>query len=208
MIAIDLGSNTIRFLAAASGGEPLWETQAVVRTAENLVHTGEIGGAAVARIAQAIINAKASFDFTGHEIAAVATEAFRQAQNREAAIAALHDQTGIEFRVINAQTEAHLTANAVTRAAKAFGFFAPFIAIDIGGASSEAVYFDSEARRFVSLPIGIVTLCERSLNALATERFLAQELGGLDGFVRACGEFVEPQTVVATAGVVRLNLPS
>ncbi|GHV05118.1 hypothetical protein AGMMS50229_07670 [Campylobacterota bacterium] len=201
MIAIDLGSNTIRFLAATSGGEPLWEAQSVVRTAENLVHTGVIGSAAIARIAEAISGAKASFDFAGHEIAAVATEAFRQAHNREAAIVTLRDQTGIEFRIISAKTEAHLTANAVAKAAEQFGFSAPFIVIDIGGASSEAVYFDSEAKRFVSLPIGIVTLFERSLNAIETERFLEQELGALDDFVCAFGEFAQPKTVAATAGV-------
>jgi exopolyphosphatase/guanosine-5'-triphosphate,3'-diphosphate pyrophosphatase len=201
VIAIDLGSNTIRFLAVDSEGNELWEAQYVVRTAENLVQTGAIGRAALERIADAIAKAKERFDFSGRAIAAVATESFRQAKNQKEALAFLSENCGVDFEVIAARTEAQLTAIAVSDRARRGGLKEPFIALDIGGASSEAIYVRGGVFKFVSLPIGIVTTSERNLDDRALGGFLDEALGAIDAFNEAIAALPRADVLLATAGV-------
>lgn len=169
MIAIDLGSNTIRFLAADCDGKTLWETQFVVRSAENLLQSGVISEAAIERIIAAIAQARGEFDFCGHPIAAVTTEAFRRAKNQTRALERIKAATGIEFAVIGPETEARLTAKASAQAAERMGITGASVVLDIGGASSEAIYIDGEVKALISLPIGIVTVTEQALSKTLLE---------------------------------------
>lgn len=200
MIAIDLGSNTIRFLAADDLGNELWETQFVVRAAENLLQSGEISQRALDRIAAAIDDAKKQFDFGGHGIAAVTTEAFRRAKNQRAALEFLRQKSGIVFEVIDPATEARLTAQASAEAARQRGVTGPLAVLDIGGASSEAIYLDSHIRHLVSLPLGIVTVTELGLDKAALESHLARELKALEPFLKQCAALPRPKALIATAG--------
>ncbi|MDR2638795.1 MAG: hypothetical protein LBC09_03035 [Helicobacteraceae bacterium] len=199
MIAIDLGSNTIRFLAVDQNGNELWERQFVVRTAENLAQSGEIGQAALDRVAEAFAAARAEFDFSPHKVAAVATEAFRRAKNQKAALKFLSDNCGADFEVISAQTEARLAAAATAQSARRKGLKEPFISLDIGGASSEIAYTNGDIFRFISLPIGIVTIAESQLDDQALDRRLNDELKALDAFKREISDLPRAQ-MIATAG--------
>ncbi|MDR2153077.1 MAG: hypothetical protein LBO72_09665 [Helicobacteraceae bacterium] len=201
MIAIDLGSNTIRFLALDENANALWGKQFVTRTAENLARSGEIGRKALERVAAAISAAKAEFDFSPHKIVAVATEAFRQATNQKAALEFLHDRCGVDFEVISPCVEAKLTAIAASQSASQSGLKPPFITLDIGGASSEAAYIDGDIFRFVSLPIGIVTLAERAFNDDELHRFLDGALSMVADFESQIADLSAANALIAVSGV-------
>jgi exopolyphosphatase/guanosine-5'-triphosphate,3'-diphosphate pyrophosphatase len=177
MIAIDLGSNTIRFLATNCKGAVLFEEQFVVRTAEGLYATGQIAPAAIARITEAIHQAQSRFDFRAHPIVAVATEALRQAKNRDAVLKALYRQTQIIFEIITPDMEARLTALATEEAAKASGLTgSDRLILDIGGASSESIWVRNQAvQEAISLPVGIVTATDRALSEADLIHWLEKE---------------------------------
>jgi exopolyphosphatase/guanosine-5'-triphosphate,3'-diphosphate pyrophosphatase len=200
VIAIDLGSNTIRFLAFDENGRQLWESQFVVRTAEGLISQKVISSSALERIAQAIDTAKKAYDFSGETITAVATEAFRQAQNSAEAIAYLRKRSQIDFRVISSHDEATLTAKACVRSARKHGLIGALMMIDIGGASSEAVLDDGAIKALISLPIGIVTATEAKTKQADMEAYLRNALNALDPFMAQCAAFDRPNALIATAG--------
>lgn len=195
MIAIDLGSNTIRFLAS-DGAQILYDKQFVVRTAEGLAKSKRVCQNALLRVITAIHTAKNEFDFSDHKILAVTTETFRQAQNSAEALQTIYDQTGISFRVISPETEAALTAKAVALSATQRGLNEPFFVLDIGGASSEVIYFVSDQTQSISFPIGIVTTTEKNLSERELIRFLSDQLKTLDEFTQG----KKPNHLIATAG--------
>jgi exopolyphosphatase/guanosine-5'-triphosphate,3'-diphosphate pyrophosphatase len=199
MIAIDLGSNSIGFIAVDSDGAELWEAQYTVRTAEGLVRTGEIKRSALERISAAIKVAKSEFDFRGHAIKAVATAAFREAKNRDAALKFLLEKCGISFEVISCEKEAALTAMAAAKSAVSYGLKEPLYVLDIGGASTEIIYFDKEPKAFYSLNMGIVTLSEGSLDDDEMTFFIERKLEELNGFYSL--RLPKPECIVAVAGV-------
>ncbi|MDR2905439.1 MAG: phosphatase [Helicobacteraceae bacterium] len=200
MIAIDLGSNTIRFLAADAAGNEIWERQFVARAAENLVFSGEICRAALERVAAAVEKARSEFDFTPHEIKAVATQAFREAKNRDEALRYLLEKTSINFEVISAETEAELTAIAAVRSAKNCGLEPPFFVLDIGGASSEIIYASDREVISHSLAIGIVVLSELGLGEDDLKKYLREEFKQLANFAKRAAMLEKPRTFIATAG--------
>ncbi len=200
MIAIDLGSNTIRFLAADCDGTLLWERQQVVRAAEGLYKNGTISQAAIDRILEAIAEAKSRFDFTAHPIVAVATEALRQAHNREAVLQSLYAKSGIRFEIISPNKEAELTALATLQAARRCGIAGDLVVLDIGGASSEAIWIQKgQIQKSISLKVGIVTATERGLDETALDRWLKEALSPLKSFVQAL-PIGTARTLCATAG--------
>jgi exopolyphosphatase/guanosine-5'-triphosphate,3'-diphosphate pyrophosphatase len=196
VIAIDLGSNTIRFLTADKNGRELWEAQFVVRTAENLVSTGVISDAALERVANAIDEAKKRFDFSKHTIAAVATQSFRQAKNQKEALKFLRDSCGVDFEVISPETEALLAARAACESAQKSALKPPFITIDVGGASSEVAYINGARFAYESLPIGVVTLTERGFD----DGFLYDAVKRLEVFKEEIRAYTRPNALIATAG--------
>lgn len=165
MIAIDLGSNTIRFIEYDGSG---WgkSFEKIVRTAESLHQGGTIGQSALNRILGAIEEATGIFDFEHQEIRANATAAMRLATNREEILGAIERASGIRFRIISAEEEAMLTLKAVTYRLKQLGMEeSGFILSDIGGGSTELIVCSEGGTRSHSLDIGIVTLSERSETA-------------------------------------------
>ncbi|MDR0664494.1 MAG: hypothetical protein LBF86_03090 [Helicobacteraceae bacterium] len=201
MIAIDLGSNTIRFLAVDQSGKTLWEKQFTTRTAENLTRSGAISQAALKRIAEAIAAARSEFDFSSRAIAAVATEAFRRAVNQSDALRFLRENCGVDFEVISPCVEAKLTASAAGESAIKHGLKPPFITLDIGGASSEIAYINGDIFRFVSLPIGIVTVAERSFSDDELNDFLDGALSLIAPFKSEIASFPKARFLIATSGV-------
>lgn len=193
MIAVDLGSNTIRFLAS-DGEKIVYDKQFVVRTAEHLATTKQLSSEALKRIKNAILTAQSEFDFAGKKIRAVATEAFRQAQNQEEAVAFLYQNTGVKFEVISSDLEAKLTANAIRSSAKNHGLKEPFFIVDIGGASSEVIFVSGEQFDSISLPLGIVQVAEKNLSRQEMVIYLQKALKPLERFS------YKPNLLIATAG--------
>ncbi len=160
MIAIDLGSNTIRFIEF--DGENWGESfEKIVRTAQGLHQTKRIGESAIERIVDAINEAKEKIDFS-QPIWAYTTAAMRLATNADEVLTTLYQKTGIEFKIITAAKEAELTLSAVRyRLTKLSMEPNDFILVDIGGGSTELIHCsDDDVVRSVSLNMGIVTLSE------------------------------------------------
>ena len=88
MIAIDLGSNTLRVTQLDCQAGVFSATfEKIVKTADGLVQTGVISSEAIKRIIDAISEAKNKIDFSADKIYAVTTEAIRRASNSQAVLA-------------------------------------------------------------------------------------------------------------------------
>ena len=215
MIAIDLGSNTLRVIQLDCQTGVFGTTfEKIVKTADGLVQTGVIGSEAVERVIDAISEAKKSIDFSADKIHAVTTEAIRRASNSEAVLAQIKRETGILFEVISGEKEAALTLLAVEHRLKHLGReeedrdFSSFVLIDIGGGSTELIFRYPDQTITQSFPVGIVTVAQQyetleridaALPTLMEEmKQFAQSVvlryGALDAFVATAGT---PTTVAA-----------
>lgn len=160
MIAIDLGSNTIRFIEydGIQWGKCF---EKIVKTAESLNSTQKIGDPAVKRIIGAIEEAREKLDFDRHEIVAVTTAAMRLASNSHQLLQTIYETSGIRFTIIDAEEEASLTLRAVRYRLQQLGSEPKsFVMADIGGGSTELIGVEEGEVNSVSLNIGIVTLSE------------------------------------------------
>lgn len=198
MIAIDLGSNTIRFIEF-DGLEWGKSFEKIVRTAESIHETKIIGQNALQRILNAITEAKEYLDFDRNEISAVATAAMRMAQNRDEIIETIKAQTNIAFNVINGETEAKLTLQAVRYRIQKLGLAdVPFVLIDIGGGSTECIVVNRENVDIKSLNTGIVTLSEKCETIDLIKENLSLLGDELSSFIRS--KINTPFLLIFTAG--------
>jgi exopolyphosphatase / guanosine-5'-triphosphate,3'-diphosphate pyrophosphatase len=192
MIAIDLGSNTIRFIEfdGVHWGKSF---EKIVRTAENLYQTHRIGNPAIERILNAITEAKQHLDFS-QPIRAYTTAAMRLATNAEEVLETIAHSCGINFKIIDGEKEAILTLNAVRNRLSALGKEPMlFVLADIGGGSTELTRYCDGHVDTVSLNYGIVTLSE------AGESDLDEKI---QMFKNAVQKSIpkQPSTLVLTAG--------
>ncbi|MDD5051196.1 MAG: phosphatase [Sulfuricurvum sp.] len=196
MIAIDLGSNTIRFIEYDG---KIWgkRFEKIVKTAESLYETGKIGENGYQRIIDAIVEAKSIFDFSIHEVVGYTTAAMRMALNSHEIIEKIAVETNVKFVIIDPKKEAYLTLMAVRyRLNKLALEPTSFILADIGGGSTELIHCDNDHVVFASLNYGIVTLSERS----ATSELLRENL---IEFKKQVSEAIEARPIkqlVLTAG--------
>lgn len=195
MIAIDLGSNTIRFIEY--DGERWGKSfEKIVKTAESLRSSGRIGQPAVARIVDAIKEAEAKFDFSTQKLVGYTTAAMRMAENASEALEQIRDATGVAFTIIDAQKEAALTLKAVRYRLNRLGIEPrTFVLADIGGGSTELIRVADETVNATSLNTGIVTLSENA----GSEDLLRKRIDHFKNEIRA--SFADtPVTLVLTAG--------
>ena len=165
VIAIDLGSNTIRVLKHdCTQNKRVAEYEKIVRTAEGLSTTGIIGKKAIANIIDGLLEAKEQIGFDTYKIKAVTTQALRVANNAKEVLETIKDKTGVEFEVINGEKEALLTLNAVKFRLEQLNINNNFVLIDIGGGSTEISYYLDGKVVSKSFPIGIVTVANRAKN--------------------------------------------
>ena len=165
MIAIDLGSNTIRFIEFDG---TVWgkSFEKIVRTAENIGNTQRIGDQAIERIVAAIDEARIHIDLT-QPIRAYTTAAMRFASNSAEALERIYERSGVSFEIIDAQKEAMLTLDAVRYRMERLGN-APlaFLLADIGGGSTELTRCEGKKIETVSLNFGIVTMSEETQRSM------------------------------------------
>ena len=165
LATIDLGSNTVRFLAVEPGAAAPWvvidQDQEVTRLGEGLAARGALGEAPmdltrrvveryVARSARARVNA----------LRIVATSAVREAANGVDFAMAITRATGYAVDIVSGEEEARLTLRGIVA-----GLPTPAgatIAFDIGGGSTEYILsHDGVLTAAVSLRLGVVGLAER-----------------------------------------------
>lgn len=203
MIAIDLGSNTLRVLEYdCTTQKPTSEYEKVVKTADGLVECGLINDAAITRVISAIHEAKKSIDFTSQRIKAVTTEAVRRASNSDAVLKQIKKETGVTFEIISGEEEAKLTLLAVKNRLKKLHYASDtFVLVDIGGGSTELIFHYGTQTVSKSFPVGIVTIAQTYEELDIIEEALPREMLAMQMF---CAEIYAtkglPDSFVATAG--------
>lgn len=172
--ALDLGTNNCRLLIAQPTRPGQFRVvdafSRIVRLGEGLAASGRLSDDAMDRSVEALKVCAAKLKHRNiRRSRLIATEACRAAENGEAFLERVRQETGLDLEIINRETEARLAVSGcsslVGREAKSVVLF------DIGGGSSEIAVIrigDNRSSRlanhithWTSLPVGVVTLSER-----------------------------------------------
>ena len=203
MIAIDLGSNTLRVIEYdCITKKSTYDFEKVVKTADGLEEFGFINSNAVCRVINAIQQVQMEIDFKGQPLRAVTTESLRRASNATEVLTEIEEVTGVKFEIISGEVEAALTLKAVEhRLNKLQHASESFVLVDIGGGSTELIFQYENEVVSKSFPIGIVTIAQKYKSLENIEKALPKEMFALQMF---CAEMYvtkeQPAAFVATAG--------
>jgi len=203
MIAIDLGSNTLRVLEYdCTTGSQIAEYEKVVKTADGLAQYGIINNDAVKRVISAIQEAKEQIDFSSSIVRAVTTEAVRRAVNSDEVLSQIKKETGVAFEIISGEEEARLTLLAVKHRLLTLQHASEsFVLIDIGGGSTELIFHYENETVSKSFPLGIVTIAQTHETLENIAKVLHNEMAEMQIF---CDHLYKNKgkvnTFVATAG--------
>ena len=203
VIAIDLGSNTLRITKLdCTTGKFVAEFEKIVKTADMLGSTGVIHHEAADRVIYAIKKAKKQIDFSNAVVKAVTTEAIRQALNRDEVLDRIAKETGVRFEIISGEEEAELTLLAVKNRLERLHHAAKdFVLVDIGGGSTELIFYYGEETFSKSFPVGIVTTAQQYGTLEDIENALPRKMFDMQMF---CAEVYatkgRTEAFIATAG--------
>ena len=205
MIAIDLGSNTLRVAQLnCTSGIFGASYEKIVKTADKLVETGIISADAIERIIFAINEAKSQIDFHNEPIKAVTTQAMRQASNSMEVLSYIKKFTDIKFEIITGDEEAKLTLLAVQYRLKQLSKSqnnSSFALIDMGGGSTELIFAYPDKVITRSFPIGIVTMTQQYGTLDTIEEVLPRLMEEMQKFRdETVATYGEVSDFVATAG--------
>jgi len=166
--ALDLGTNNCRLLVARparDGFRVIDSFSRIVRLGEGVNATGQLSETAMQRTIAALQICAAKMKRRQVTISrCVATAACRQAENGDAFLARVGEETGIDLETIDAAEEARLAMTGCTplldlKCENAMVF-------DIGGGSTEVMWLRRcgksapELLAWTSVPFGVVTLAE------------------------------------------------
>ncbi len=166
--AIDLGTNSCRLLIARYDGQLriIDSYSKVVRLGENLPQSGILSNEAIDRTLKAlkICKEKIISNNVTH-LRAVTTEACRRAKNGQNLVDRIHNELGIDMKIISTHEEAELALLGCIGVLQKNIPYA--IAFDIGGGSTEVMWvrIKEESPGFeiidsISIPFGVVTLSD------------------------------------------------
>lgn len=172
--ALDLGTNNCRLLIAQPTRPGQFRVidafSRIVRLGEGLGASGRLSNDAMDRAVEALRVCAAKLKTRDiRRMRLIATEACRAADNGEAFLSRVTEETGLQLEIIDRETEARL---AVSGCSSLVGPEARSVVLfDIGGGSSEIAVIrigDNRSSRlashithWTSLPVGVVTLSER-----------------------------------------------
>ncbi len=198
MIAIDLGSNTLRGIEIVCETKQFGKSfERMVKTADGLKQTGEISDSAVERIIDALKAMQEVLDFTMHKVAAKTTAAMRMASNSEDVLKQIYEATGVTFDIIDAKQEAFYTQIAVSNRLRDLELPDTYALLDVGGGSTELILFDGVLES-MSIDVGIVTMSQSYTTQEALVERLYEELQAFKAFLEAKPR--KPKMLVSTAG--------
>jgi exopolyphosphatase/guanosine-5'-triphosphate,3'-diphosphate pyrophosphatase len=222
LAALDLGTNNCRLLLARgkdrSGFRIVDSFSRITRLGEGLAESGRLSDAAMGRTLEALKVCGATLArWHVSRQRFVATAACRQAANGQDFIRRAREETGLEIEIIAADEEARLAAEGCRTLIDKNARFA--LIFDIGGGSTEITWLEiaksgKTKESYVSLPVGVVTLAERSqeerAGALAKARDMIEDFERRHG-IRRHVETGEAQMLgtsgtVTTLGAVHLGL--
>lgn len=179
--ALDLGTNNCRLLIARpvlQEGQRSFRIidafSRIVRLGEGLSSSGALSEAAMDRALSALEVCRDKLLARNvHRFRLVATEACRAASNGPAFIETVRREIGLDLEIVDRRTEAHLAAAGCCELADEDA--QAIVLFDIGGGSSELVWLSRSRHRrsepmgasnscvnlWTSLPLGVVSLCEK-----------------------------------------------
>lgn len=155
---LDVGSNTVHLVVVDSlrgtRPDPRSAFKESLRLAELVESDGRLSDEAAARLVASLTRATEKARSEGvEELLAFATSAVRDATNSDALLARVHEETGIDLRILSGEDEARVTFLAVRRWV---GWSAgELVVADIGGGSLELARGAGELPDLaISLPLG------------------------------------------------------
>ena len=175
--AIDLGTNNCRLLIAKQlddGFKVIDSYSQVVRLGHDLAATGRLAESSMDATIEALhVCARKMKHKRVKRWRCVATEACRRAENGEAFLKRVKDETGISLEIISPRVEARLAVMGCIKLVDPTKDVA--LVIDIGGGSTELSWVDVRKLRgedehpihrppisaWASLPLGVVTLSDK-----------------------------------------------
>ena len=174
---VDLGSNSVRlvvFEGRSRNPQAIFNEKAVLGLGRGLQTTGRLNEKAVEEALTVMLRYHAiARAMRADPVEVLATAAVRDATNGGAFIEALGQRLpGVPIRILSGESEAAYSADGVL-----LGFpAADGILGDLGGGSLELVELSGgHARRWESLPLGAIRLCERAEGDVARARAIAEE---------------------------------
>lgn len=160
---IDIGTNTLLLLIVDAQRRRVVDLCRFGRLGQGLDATGRLADDAIARSLDICREYRAIMDQQSvGERYVIATQALREASNRDAFVGPAQQILGAPIEIITGTMEAELAHLAVARTFP--DLVGTYVVLDVGGGSSEFIVSDSS--RVVSacsLPIGAVRLAERHL---------------------------------------------
>jgi len=210
--AIDIGSNSIRLLVGdIAGTSPNGgNVKAVARASDTcrlgrgLGRSGLIDWGTAGRAA----DLAAEFARRARALGAVhtligATAALRSASNGAEVAGLIAERAGLPVRILTGDEEARLVYRAVVTGLGPPALRSSCVVFDLGGGSTEVVSgMGAEAGRWVSLPIGAVSLTERYLttNPPSGHERSVLEKAVRDEIMHGCAYLPERSPVLAGVG--------
>ncbi len=160
---LDIGSNSVRLVGFSGSARtllPIYNERAFVRLGESVSATGRIKGDFYELALDTFRRFRQIADQLGIEnLAAFATAAVRDAENRNEFVADAEAVLGHEIRVLSGEEEALLSADGVMLGIPG----AEGIVADLGGGSLELAYVaDNKTHQWASLPLGVLALQQAS----------------------------------------------
>ena len=199
MVAIDLGSNTIRMIEYDCKTKKILNTyEKIVKTADKLVDTNLISDESIIKIIDAINEAKQIMKFD--EIKAIATEALRQANNSDEVLDKIKHATGVEFEIITSDIEALYTTIGVEDVLSKIKDYKTMFLVDIGGGSTELIVKNKKELISESFKIGIVTISQKYKSIEALEYGIKRDVKPFKDFVSFVKQAYRPDIFVASSG--------
>lgn len=162
--AVDIGSNTLRFVVAdvVSGkiNNIMYEQRHIIRLAEGIKNSNRISMAAFERLLCALSSVKESADgFENIGIRYVATSALREAENGKEIIDTIFEKLKIKIEVISPEEEAEYMFKGVASVIDIEDKVS--LIFDIGGGSTEYIISDKGSIVFnKSFDLGVVKLSD------------------------------------------------
>jgi len=207
--AIDMGSNTLRFLVANIENNQITERlcyqHCITRLGENLHQTGYLSSKAMVRTTEAIKSFKQEIDaFGAIEVCATATAAVRKAKNGRQFLQTLAKDTSIQVQLISEQCEAELCLRGVTSEFSETNF----LLFDIGGGSTEFSRINNkQLLDSQSHALGVVEMTERLLHTdppspydfIQIQKYVDTFLHNVE---KSWNDLILPTYLVGTAGTI------
>lgn len=202
MIAIDLGSNTVRAIKYDCKSFAVMDSfEKIVKAADGTHKSGLISDEAKMRIKAALSEIVAKFSDENERVA-VATAVYRKAKNAPEFLAEIESEFGIRTNIIDGEKEALLTAFAVETALKRLKVDSDsFLIVDIGGGSTEIGFKKADRFTVESFDVGIIAAAQKYRGEGALERGIKKDCKELKEFIKdTMYAFIKPQLFCATAG--------